>query len=92
MRAPRKIVVALPADLLPDGESIGSLVELSDDNARIGFQESDSSEKPFSLILIELQTGQTLRVNRGTEAIARSPSSAFVDFEIVLDPESGFSS
>jgi hypothetical protein len=75
-------MITLPADLLHEGENIGSIIKVSSDDIRVGFQEANNSGKKFALILIELEPGQTLRINRSTEAIVRSPSSAPIHFDI----------
>lgn len=83
LRARSAIVVAVPAEILIEGESLGAIVEISNDNTRIAFQEAVESVGGFSAILIELQSGASLRLNRSAEAVALGSSSEEVVFDVM---------
>ncbi len=83
LRARCNTIVAIPAEILIKDETLASIIELSNSDARIAFQEAVKSGDGFSAILIELQSGETLKLNRSTEAVAMGVASD----EVIFDAE-----
>lgn len=82
LRARISTVIAVPAEILIEGEALGSIIELSNDDTRIAFQEAAKSGGGFAMILIELQSGTSLKLNRSTEAVALGSASEEVVFDV----------
>jgi hypothetical protein len=82
LRARRATVIAVPAGILIEGEMLGSIIEISSDDTRIAFQEATESVGGFAAILIELQSGAFLKLNRSTEAIALGSTSEEFVFDV----------
>jgi len=82
LRARSATVVAVPAEILIEGETLGSIIQISNNDTRIAFQEATGSAGGFAAILIELQAGASLRLNRSTEAVALGSTSEDVVFDV----------
>lgn len=82
LHARSSTVIAIPAGILIEGETLGSIIQLSNDDTRIAFQEAAKSGAGFAAILIELQSGTSLKLNRSTEAVALGSGSEEVVFDV----------
>lgn len=82
LRAHSLTVIAIPAEILREGAALSSIIELSNDDTRIAFKEAAKSSDGFVAILIELHSGETLRLNRSTEAIAVGSASEEFVFDV----------
>lgn len=80
--ATARVKLVLPGAVVKNGETIGSVVEVSDDNTRIGFQEGPDKGEAFTCIILELEPGASVRLHRSSDAMALSDSEALIIFKI----------
>lgn len=76
--------IVFPGTLVNENETIGAVIEVSDDNAEIGFAPSSEQEQPFNNIVVRLRTGVQLRLRRASEAVALAETDV-VQFDVELD-------
>ncbi len=80
LSAPIRVRIVLPGTLVKEGETIGSIIELSDDDAHIGFQEAKDGSDGFACIVLELEQGASVRLHRASEAVVFSDSEGPIIF------------
>ena len=66
MQASEDTKIALPGELLREGELIGSIIDVSDD-AEIGFRQR--ADKSFEAIILHLRAGHTVVLHRSSDAL-----------------------
>ena len=81
LRARNSTVIAIPAGILTEGEALGSIIQLSNNDTQIAFQEAAKSGAGFAAILIELQSGASLKLNLSKEDVALGSDSEEVLFD-----------
>jgi hypothetical protein len=68
-----EVTIVLPGVLIKEGETIGSIIEVSAD-AQIGFQPVAAADKPVDYIIVKMKPGMFLKIHRNTEAMLLSDS------------------
>ena len=66
LQASEDTQIALPGELLREGEQIGSIIDVSDD-AEIGFRQR--TDESFEAIILRLRAGHTAELHRGSDAL-----------------------
>ena len=87
LRATSTCSIVLPGNVVLDNEAIGAILETSDDDARIGFQEAADGSGAFERIVVQLQSGMSLRLHRASEALVIQENDPAI-FEVVSQAES----
>jgi len=68
LEATEKTVFLLPGQLVRDGEKIGSIIEASSADVKIGFTESPD-RKSITEIRLKLEAGQSATIRRSAQAM-----------------------
>ena len=66
LKASEDTQLALPGELLREGEQIGSIIAV-DDDAEIGFRQRDDGS--FEAIILRLRAGHTVELHRSSDAL-----------------------
>ena len=66
LQASEDTQIALPGELVREGEQIGSIIDVSDD-AEIGFRQRP--DESFEAIILRLRAGHTVELHRGSDAL-----------------------
>lgn len=62
------VTIEFPGGLVAENQKIGAVIEVSDD-AEIGFQKSNDPENRFSRIILKVEKGDGILINRSTQAM-----------------------
>ena len=74
------VQIVFPGSLIRNDEAVGSIIDVSDDNARIAFVESQDGAS-FVEIDLYIQANTAVRLHRGTQAVLRSDSPTAIEFD-----------
>jgi hypothetical protein len=66
LQASEDTELALPGELVRDGEQVGSIIDI-DDDAEIGFRQLPDGS--FEAIILRLRTGQEVELHRSSHAL-----------------------
>ena len=76
------VTVLLPGGLVKAHEEIRSIIEISDDEAEIGFRESEVPDEPFGCIVLKVTRGVKVCLKRSTQAIVVPKIAGVVVFQV----------
>ena len=86
LKALARTMIVLPGVILEEGKAIGSIIELSNNATPISFQKKDT-DREFKLITIDLSPGDSIKLNKSTEAVFKSNLPNPLEFEIKAEQE-----
>lgn len=81
LKALSRTMIVLPAGIISEGEPLKNVLELSNDETPIAVQESKSGNG-YDFMIVDLQSGDSMKLKRSTEVIFRSNQSSSIVFEV----------
>ena len=81
LKALQDVLVIFPAEILIDGATIGSIIELSREDVNVYFQKQSEQDEKTSIIVFELPEGTTMKIKRNVEMLAKPKTGTVAAFE-----------
>jgi hypothetical protein len=82
LRARSRSIIVFPAAVMKEGEALGSIIEIKNDNTPVAFEGGGEGLKT-GFIVIDLKLGDSVKLHRSCECLVRSNLSSSHEFEII---------
>ena len=87
LRSHCRVFITLPAAVLHEGEPLGDVLKISDEDAQIAFKQAPDQTSGYTCIIVELKSGHSMCIKRGTEALIHGHEGQVIEFDNVKTTE-----